>query len=126
MIENRSIMDDIYALSDVQIRKKIGEKLKAVRLKQNITQSDLAASAAISRSSIQKIEAGEMCSFDTFLRILRTLGLLEELYHLCEEERLSPNEYYEMVHSMKKHQRKRAVGNKHNYIYKVAEEESEW
>lgn len=125
MIVNRRIMDDIYALSDVQIRKRIGAKLKSVRLKQNITQGDLAASAAISRSSVQKMEAGEICSFDTFLRILRTLGMLDELYHLCEEERLSPSEYYEMVHSMKKQQRKRAVGTAHN-IYKVAEEESEW
>ena len=31
-------MEDIYILSDAQIQKKIGEKIKATRLKQNIPQ----------------------------------------------------------------------------------------
>ena len=35
-------MEDIYILSDAQIQKKIGEKIKATRLKQNITQDSLA------------------------------------------------------------------------------------
>ena len=39
-------MEDIYTLSDVQIQKKIGDKIKAARLKQNITQDSLAESAS--------------------------------------------------------------------------------
>ena len=31
-------MEDIYMLSDLQLGKRIGEKLKAIRLKRNITQ----------------------------------------------------------------------------------------
>ena len=73
MLTNAIIMEDIYALSDVQIQTKIGEKIKATRLKQNITQESLAESALTSRSSVQKVESGEIKSFDTFLRILRTL-----------------------------------------------------
>ena len=87
----------VYSLSDAQIQEKIGERLKATRLKQNITQDSLAASSSISRSSVQKIEAGEIKSFDAFLRILRTLGMLDELSHLCEEEQMSPSEYFEIV-----------------------------
>ncbi len=104
-------MEDIYALSDTQIQKKIGRKLKAVRLNQNISQGSLAKSSSISRSSVQKIEAGEIGSFDTLLRILRTLGMLDEIHHLCEEEQMSPSEYFDMVNSTKKSRRKRAVGN---------------
>lgn len=114
-------MEDIYSLSDVQIQKKIGEKFKAVRLKQNITQDSLAESSLISRSSVQKVENGEIGSFDVFLRILRTLGMLDELGHLCEEEQMSPNEYFEMVNSVKKSRRMRAVGT-----IKNDKEESEW
>ena len=121
MLTNAIIMEDVYALSDVQIQTKIGEKIKATRLKQNITQDSLAESASISRSSVQKVESGEIKSFDTFLRILRTLGLLDELHHLCEEESLSPSEYYEMVNSAKKGKRKRAVGSINTH-----KEESEW
>ena len=114
-------MEDIYILSDVQIQKNIGEKIKSTRLKQNITQDSLAASASISRSSVQKVESGEIKSFDTFLRILRTLGMLDELHHLCKEEELSPSEYYDMANSAKKGKRKRAVG-----CINANKEESEW
>ena len=104
-------MEDIYFLSDGQIQQKIGAKIKAVRLKQNVTQDSLAEAACVSRSSIQKIESGEIKSFDTFLRVLRTLGMLNEILGLCEEEQLSPSEYYDLVNSAKRKQRKRAVGS---------------
>lgn len=105
-----AIMEDVYSLSDAQIEKRIGEKVKAVRLKQNITQDSLAKSSSISLSSVKKLEAGKIGSFDTLLRILRTLGMLDELSHLCEEEQMSPSEYFDMVNSAKKGRRKRAVG----------------
>ena len=105
----------------VQIEKRIGEKVKAVRLKQNITQDSLAKSSSISLSSVKKVEAGKIGSFDTLLRILRTLGMLDELSHLCEEEQMSPSEYFDMVNSAKKGRRKRAVGT-----LKKDKEESEW
>lgn len=114
-------MDDIYTLSDTQLSKRIGEKLKAIRLKRNITQQSLAEAASISLSSVKKVENGEIGSFDTLLRILRTLGMLESISQLFEEEHLSPSEYYEMVNKAKKLTRKRAVGK-----LKVNKEESEW
>lgn len=114
-------MDDIYSLSDSQIRQKIGEKIRATRLAQNITQESLAEESATSRSSVKNVEAGEIGSFDTFVRILRTLGLLDELQHLCEEKQMSPNEYFEMVNSVKKNRRKRAAG-----AIKKEKEGSEW
>ena len=115
------IMEDIYTYSDLQIQKKIGAKIKATRLKQNITQDSLAEAASISRSSVQKAESGEIKSFDTFLRILRMLGLLDELHHLCKEEELSPNEYYDLVNSAKRNSRQRAAG-----IIRKDKEVSEW
>lgn len=114
-------MDDIYTLSDTQLSRRIGEKLKAIRLKRNITQQSLAEAASISLSSVKKVENGEIGSFDTLLRILRTLGMLESISQLFEEEHLSPSEYYEMVNKAKKQTRKRAVGK-----LKVNKEESEW
>lgn len=47
--------------------------------------------------------------------------MLDELTRLCEEEQMSPNEYFEMVNSFKKNRRKRAVGT-----LKKDKEESEW
>ena len=66
-------------LSDLQLGKRIGEKLKAIRLKRNITQQSLADASSISLSSLQKIENGEIGTFDSLLRVLRTLGMLESI-----------------------------------------------
>ena len=107
-------MEDIYMLNDMAILTKIGEKLKTVRLKQNITQQSLAEAANVSLSTVKKNEKGEIRSFDALLRLLRTLGKLDVLQPLVEEEQLSPSEYYEMVQASKKHQRKRAAGILHN------------
>ena len=102
-------MENVYMLTDVAILRKIGERLKSVRLKQNITQQSLAESANVSLSTVKKIEKGEIRSFDSLLRLLRTLGKLDVLQPLVEEEQLSPNEYYKWVYEQKKKIRKRAT-----------------
>ncbi|MBR5715688.1 MAG: helix-turn-helix transcriptional regulator [Bacteroidales bacterium] len=107
-------MDDIYMFSDSTILRRIGEKLKTIRLKQNITQQSLSEAADVSLSSIKKIEKGEIGSFDSLLRVMRILGRLEVLQPLVEEEQLSPNEYYKLVQSSKTNVRKRAAGKLNN------------
>lgn len=116
-------MDDIYMLADTIILTRIGRHLKADRLKQNITQQSLAEAAGISLSSLKKIEKGEIGSFDSLLRVLRTLGKLDVLQPLVDEEQLSPSEYYELMHSARtKHQRQRAAG----HINQSNKEENQW
>lgn len=114
-------MDDIYSLSDTQVQKRIGEKLKSVRLRQNITQKSLAEEADISLSSVKKIENGEIGSFESLLRVMRVLGELDTIQNLINEEQLSPSEYYELVNAGKKGSRKRAAGK-----LNPQKEESEW
>lgn len=115
-------MEDIYALSDVMILSRIGEWIKATRLKQNITQGQLSDESMVSLSSIKKIEKGEISSFDSLLRVMRVLGLLDVLQPLVEKEQLSPSEYYELLHSSGKKQRKRAAGKPR----KTDKEELSW
>ena len=69
-----------------------------------------APSLKVSLSSVKKIEKGEIGSFDSLLRVLRTLGLLDILQPLVEEEQLSPSEYFNLIHSAGKRQRRRAAG----------------
>ncbi|MCR4878623.1 MAG: helix-turn-helix domain-containing protein [Bacteroidales bacterium] len=115
-------MDNIYMLSDKMIPRRIGNQLKQTRLRQNITQQNLAEETGVSLSSIKKIEKGEIGSFDTWLRVLRILGLLDALQPLVNEPQPSPSEYYEMVHSSAKKIRKRAAGSPQ----KKAKEELLW
>ena len=109
-------------LSDAEITKKISAKLKELRLKQNISRQDMSASSGVSMSSIVRMEDGEIKSFESFLRILRTLGKIDVLLPLVEDEEISPNEYFRLVHSAKTKQRKRASKSKTNN----QQEESEW
>ena len=108
-VQNKTIMEDVYMLADEMILAKIGERLKAVRLKQNITQQRLAEDSGVSLSSVKKIENGEIRSFESLLRVLRTLGKLEVLQPLVEKEQISPSEYYEFVHKLHSLRRKRAT-----------------
>ncbi len=101
-------MDDIYFLTDLDVAKRIGANLKNLRLRQNVTQSNLSESAGVSLSTLKKIENGDICSFDSFLRLLRTLRKLDVLQPLVEEEQLTPNEYWEFINNAKGKIRKRA------------------
>lgn len=115
-------MEDIYSLSDTEISKRIGEKIRGSRLKQNITQSSLASDSGISISSLKKIESGEIKSFDSLLRVLRTAGMLDDIRKVAEPAGMSPTEYYEFVNSRKKHIRKRAHCQRND----KKEEDREW
>ena len=101
-------------MSDTMIVSKIGQRIKNLRLKQNITQESLACATNISLSSVKKIEKGEIKSFDSLLRVLRVLGRLDVFQSLVEEEQLTPREYYKFVTTSKKMMRKRAVGRLNN------------
>lgn len=101
-------MENVYMLSDAEIINRISAKLKELRLKQNISRQDLAVSSGVSMSSIVRMEDGEIKSFEPLIRILRTLGKIDVFLPLVEEEEISPNEYFEMVHSAKRKQRRRA------------------
>lgn len=105
---------DIYSLSDTAIRQRIGDKLKKLRLRQNITQANLADDAQISLSSVKKCESGQLSSFDCLIRILRVLGKLDMFQQLVDEDIMSPNEYYKFVNSTKKRNRQRATSVKKN------------
>lgn len=110
-------------LSDVEITNKISARLKELRLKQNVSRQDLSANSGVSVSSIVRMEDGEIKSFESFLRIMRSLGKIEIFTPMLQEEEISPNEYYKMVQSAKSQQRKRASRSNHN---NNQQEESEW
>lgn len=100
--------ENIYMLSDGDIRSRIGRKIREIRLRQNITQMSLAEQTRISVSTIKKIEGGEISSFDSLMRVLRILGELDIFTPLLREEEISPNEYLAMTEKLKKKRRKRA------------------
>ncbi|MDE5585061.1 MAG: helix-turn-helix domain-containing protein [Muribaculaceae bacterium] len=116
--------ENIYMLPDGEIYRRIGQKLRKLRLRQNITQMSLAEQAQISVSSVKKIENGEIGSFDSLIRVIRILGELDVFGPFLEDDEMSPNEYLKFVESKKKNERKRASKQNITYINKIAD--SEW
>ena len=116
------MLDNIYILTDIELCNRIGVKMKTVRLKQNMSQDELADKSGVSISTIKRMEEGKVKTLESLIRILRTLGKLDIFIPLVEEEQLSPNEYYELTNKANKHKRKRASKG-----YKIEnKEESEW
>lgn len=116
------MLDNIYMLTDIEICDRIGVKIKTVRLKQNMSQEELADKSGVSISTIKRMEEGEVKTLESLIRILRTLGKLDIFIPLVNEEQLSPNEYYELASKANKFVRKRASKG-----HKIEnKEETEW
>ncbi|MDZ7807127.1 MAG: helix-turn-helix transcriptional regulator [Gracilimonas sp.] len=106
-----------YAMSDQAVIKQLGEFVKHHRLQQNKTQQTLAKEAGISRSTLSLLERGETVTLNTFIQVLRVLGLLERLNSFQVEETVSPIE----LAKKEQQKRKRASGSK-----KADISESDW
>ena len=112
-------------LPDGEIRRRMGQKIRRLRLRQNFTQASLAEQAQVSLTTLKKIEKGDISYFDSLMRVLRVLGELDVFSSLIKEDEMSPNEYFEFIEASKKKQRKRASGN-NNTNTQPNTEESEW
>lgn len=66
-------------ISDTELLLKIGNKLKELRLEQNIKQKELAEKAGLSMFSISQMETGHNTSVQSIIQVLRALGKMEML-----------------------------------------------
>lgn len=53
----------------------VGRRIASIRLSRNLTQSQLADAAEISRSTVRRLEAGESPTLETYIRAVEALGL---------------------------------------------------
>lgn len=107
------------SLSDPHIVKEIGNKLKQMRLKKNITQDELAKLSGLNRATISQLENGRAATLLTFVQVLRALNKLDVLNIFSEETEISPLR----IAKLKTQSRLRASNKK---VAEKNEEESEW
>ena len=98
---------DYYSLTDSAIESDIGDRLKALRLRRNITQKALANATGLSVTAIKGIEAGGG-TLSTLIAVLRELKVLDQLEHFIPEITVSP---LQLARS-KGVQRQRATGRR--------------
>ena len=77
-------------LTDEATLNEIGERISRLRLERGWTQSDLAEAAAVSKSTIERLESGSSAQLSNLLRALRALGMLENLEQLLPPSSPSP------------------------------------
>ena len=96
-------------LTDPVLLSELGARLAAARIERNLTQADLAEKSGVSKRSVERIESGEVAAqLSVFIRILRGLGMLENLEVLLPESKPGP---MNLLKSQGK-RRQRATSNK--------------
>jgi len=68
----------------------IGERLRAERLRQNLTQARVADKAGVSPRALRTLEAGGGAQLTTFVRIMKALDAEGALLALLPEPTISP------------------------------------
>lgn len=80
-----------YSMSDNAILNELGNRIKLLRLRRNITQESLAESALLSVGTIKSLEVGKG-KLASLITVLRELGALQELDSFIPEITISPLE----------------------------------
>lgn len=86
----------------------LGERINRQRLNQDITQAELAKRAGVARIVVQRLESGLGCKLENLIRILRALGLLQQLETFLPDQGPSPIQ----LAKLKGYERQRASGGR--------------
>lgn len=98
-------------LRPFEIAEQLGQRLAQHRLRQNISQADLANRIGVSTPTISNLENGKNATLDTFLNVVLALGLASELENLFTETPLTASELRRLYQQPK---RQRAGKKQHD------------
>jgi transcriptional regulator with XRE-family HTH domain len=73
-----------------ELEMRLGQQFRALRIRREIVQKDLAEKAGVSLSALRSLETGRGVSLKTMLGVLRALGRTEFLDALVPEPSVSP------------------------------------
>lgn len=79
-------------LTDAAVMEELGKRLRRTRLRQNVSQRQLAEQAGVAVATIRNLEDGKRTQLVTLIRVLRILGLLDGLDRVVPEPGPSPIE----------------------------------
>ncbi len=78
--------------SDETVLAELGSRVAQTRLERNLSQSRLAGEAGVAKTTVERLERGGAVQLESFIRILRALGLLDRLDVVLSEPLPSPIE----------------------------------
>jgi len=80
---------DFYSMTDKGIGAEVGERIKSLRLRKNLTQQQLSEACALSLNTIKALESGKG-KLSSLIAVLRELGALDGLDRFIPEVTVSP------------------------------------
>ncbi len=98
---------DYYSMTDKAIVAEIGTRIKALRLRRNRTQQQVASAAVVSLNVIKAMEAGKG-KLISLIAVLRELEALDELEQFIQPFEVSPLQ----LAKQQGRKRQRASGNR--------------
>lgn len=78
-----------HTLSDKAVSEQLGERFRALRLRHNMTQQELADATSLSLGTIKALEAGKG-KIATMIAVMRELNCLDDLQSLLPPPIVSP------------------------------------
>ncbi len=100
------------SLTDEIILKELAGRFARLRIRNEMTQAQLAEEAGVSMSTIQRLESGEVSiQLIALIRIMRALKLLESFDQVIDDQELSPIEQMDRKGKTRKrvrHQKKQS------------------
>ena len=102
---------DFDLASSEEIERVLARRLEAIRLARNITQSQLAKEAGVSRSTMTRLaQADKGLSLNSFIRILKALHLHNQLETLLPDPGISPLRQLQGGHVRQRARAKKTTG----------------
>jgi len=99
--------NDNNLLTDDAVMELLGERARQLRLRKNLTQTQLAKESGVAKRTIERFENGASVQLTSFMRVLRALGQLDPLLELIPDTPESPMEMLLREKQGKYHTKKR-------------------
>ena len=97
-------MKSLFLLTNLDIRKELGKKIKKYRVEAGYSQGDLSKKTGVSVHSISNIENGNDFNFDNLVSILRAFNLVDNIDLLIPNMADNP---YDVANGIKNRQRRK-------------------
>lgn len=108
---NRRIMKITRQQSDSSVLQEVGSRIALHRLNRNLTQAQLAREAGVSLSTVNRMEAGNSVQIANLVRVLRVLGMLENVNLLVPQPAISPVQQLKLAGKTRKRARPAKAAN---------------
>jgi transcriptional regulator with XRE-family HTH domain len=80
---------DFYSMTDRGIAAEIGNRIKSLRLRKNLTQQQMSEATALSLNTIKSLESGKGTLLNLII-VLREIGVLDTIDSFIPETLISP------------------------------------